>query len=424
VFAKRAPRVSQRRGYNGKEHDYEQEHEQEEHPMIYLDYNATTPLCDAAREAMLPYLNEKFGNPSSVHAAGREARAAIDNARDKIAALLHAKPGEIIFTSGATESCNLGLFGLARSRSADGLPAAASAKAGHIISNKAEHHAVLHAVEHLEDREGFEVTWLNVSKDGMVDLDQLADSIRPDTKLVSIMTANNETGVVQPMREISRICRERGVLLHSDIVQAFGKLDIDVSLVDAGSFAAHKFYGPKGTGFLFLRSGLPIQPLMFGGAHENQRRPGTENVASVAGMAAAAEWVLRDADKEKQRQTQLRDDFWTRIAQLFPDAQQNGDPVHRLANTLNTSFIGVDSETMLMALDLEGVCASSGSACMVGSVRASHVLLAMGLPMESARSAIRFSLGRRTTAEEIASAADALEQIAKRTKDAREYALA
>jgi cysteine desulfurase len=383
--------------------------------MIYLDYNATTPLCDAAREAMLPYLDGKFGNPSSVHAAGREARAAIDNARDKLAALLKAKPGEIIFSSGATESCNLGVLGLARS---------ASSRGSHIISNKAEHHAVLHAIEHLENHEGFEVTWLNVSKNGMIDLDQLADSIRPDTKLVSIMTANNETGVIQPMREISRICRERGVLLHSDIVQAFGKLDIDVSLVDAGSFAAHKFYGPKGTGFLFLRSGLPIQPLMFGGAHENQRRPGTENVAGVAGMAAAAEWVLRDVDAERQREAQLRDDFWTCIAKLFPDAQQNGDPVHRLGNTLNTSFIDVDSETMLMALDLEGVCASSGSACMVGSVRASHVLFAMGLPMESARSAIRFSLGRRTTAEEIANAADALGRIATRTKDAREYAVA
>ena len=383
--------------------------------MIYLDYNATTPLCDAARDAMLPYLNRYFGNPSSVHAAGREARAAVDDARDRLAALLHAKPGEIIFNSGATESCNLGVLGLARSSSSRG---------GHIISNKAEHHAVLHAVEHLENHEGFEVTWLNVSETGMVDLNQLADSIRPDTKLVSIMTANNETGVIQPMREISRICRERGVLLHSDMVQAFGKIDIDVSLVDAGSFAAHKFYGPKGTGFLFLRSGLPIQPLMFGGAHENQRRPGTENVAGVAGMAAAAEWVSRDADAESQREGQLRDDFWTQIAKLFPDAQQNGDEVHRLGNTLNTSFIGVDSETMLMALDLEGVCASSGSACMVGSVRASHVLLAMGLPMESARSAIRFSLGRRTTAEDIANAADALKRIAKRTKDAREYAVA
>jgi cysteine desulfurase len=383
--------------------------------MIYLDYNATTPLCDAAREAMLPYLGRYFGNPSSVHAAGREARAAIDDGRDKLAALLHGKPSEIIFTSGATESCNLGVLGLART---------ASSRGGHIISNKAEHHAVLNAVEHLENREGFEVTWLNVSKNGMIDLDQLADSIRPDTKLVSVMTANNETGVIQPMREISRICRERGVLLHSDIVQAFGKLDIDISLVDAGSFAAHKFYGPKGTGFLFLRSGLPIQPIMFGGAHENQRRPGTENVAGVAGMAAAAEWVLRDAAAERQREAQLRDDFWTCIAKLFPDAQQNGDQARRLANTLNTSFIGVDSETMLIALDLEGVCTSSGSACMVGSVRASHVLLAMGLPMESARSAIRFSLGRRTSTEEIANAADALDRIAKRAKDAREYAIA
>ena len=383
--------------------------------MIYLDYNATTPLCDAARDAMMPYLNRYFGNPSSVHAAGREARAAVDVARDRLAALLRAKPGEIIFNSGATESCNLGVLGLARSSSSGG---------GHIISNKAEHHAVLHAVEHLENHEGFEVTWLNVSEAGMVDLNQLADSIRPDTKLVSIMTANNETGVIQPMREISGICRERGVLLHSDMVQAFGKIDIDVSLVDAASFAAHKFYGPKGSGFLFLRSGLPIQPIIFGGAHENQRRPGTENVAGVAGMAAAADWVSRDVDAESQREGQLRDDFWTQIAKLFPDAQQNGDPLHRLCNTLNVSFMGVDSETMLMALDLEGVCASSGSACMIGSVRASHVLLAMGLPMESAKSAIRLSLGRPTTSEEIANAADALGRIAKRTKDAREYAVA
>jgi cysteine desulfurase len=383
--------------------------------MIYLDYNATTPLCDAAREAMLPFLNRHFGNPSSVHAAGREARAAIDDSRDKLASILHTKPSEIIFTSGATESCNLGVLGLARS---------ASSRDGHIVSNKAEHHAVLNAVEHLENRESFQVTWLNVSKTGMVDLDQLADSIRPDTKLVSIMTANNESGVIQPMREISRICRERGVLLHSDMVQAFGKLEIDVSLVDVASFAAHKFYGPKGTGFLFLRSGLPIQPIMFGGAHENERRPGTENVAGIAGMAAAADWVLRDAKTEQQREAQLRDELWRRIANVFAEAQQNGDRAHRLDNTLNTSFIGTDSETMLMALDLEGICASSGSACMVGSVRASHVLLAMGLPMERASSAIRFSLGRWTTEEEIANAADVLERIAKRTKDAREYALA
>ena len=383
--------------------------------MIYLDYNATTPLCDAAWEAMLPYLGRYFGNPSSIHAAGREARAAIDNARDKLGALLRAKPGEIIFTGGATESCNLAVLGLARSSSSRG---------GHIISNKAEHHAVLHPLEHLEQHEGFEVTWLNVSESGMVDLDQLADSIRPDTRLVSIMTANNETGVIQPMREISQICRDRGVLLHSDMVQAFGKTDVDVSLVDVASFAAHKFYGPKGTGFLCLRAGLPIQPIMFGGAHENQRRPGTENVAGIAGMAAAAEWILRDRETEQERRAQLRDQLWRSIVDVFPDAQQNGDPTHRLANTLNASFIGVDSETMLMALDLEGICASSGSACMVGSVRASHVLLAMGLPTDRARSAIRLSLGKWTTAKEIADAGDALDRIAKRTKDAREYALA
>jgi len=393
--------------------DYE--YEEEEQLMIYLDYNATTPLCDAAREAMLPYLERHFGNASSVHAVGREARAAIDNARDKLGALLRAKPGEIIFTGGATESCNLGVLGLARSSSSRG---------GHIISNKAEHHAVLHPLEHLEEHEGFEVTWLNVFESGMVDLDQLADSIRPDTRLVSIMTANNETGVVQPMREISQICRDRGVLLHSDMVQAFGKTDVDVSLVDVASFAAHKFYGPKGTGFLCLRAGLSIQPIMFGGAHENQRRPGTENVAGIAGMAAAAEWILRDRETEQERRAQLRDQLWRSIVDVFPDAQQNGDPIHRLANTLNASFIGVDSETMLMALDLEGICASSGSACMVGSVRASHVLLAMGLPMERARSALRLSLGKWTTAEEIAATGAALDRIAKRTKDAREYALA
>jgi len=383
--------------------------------MIYLDYNATTPLCDAARDAMLPYLNRHYGNPSSIHAAGREARAAVDNARDKLAALLQVKSGEIIFTSGATESCNLAVFGLARFSSSRG---------AHIISNKAEHHAVLNPVEYLEKRENFEVTWLNVSDNGMVDLDQLGDSIRPDTRLVSIMTANNETGVIQPMREISQICRERGVLLHSDMVQAFGKMDVDVSLVDVASFAAHKFYGPKGTGFLWLRAGLPIEPIMFGGAHENQRRPGTENVAGIAGMAAAADWISRDRQTEQERKAQLRDQLWRRFAAVFPDAQQNGDPVRRLTNTLNVSFTGIDSETMLMALDLEGVCASSGSACMVGSVRASHVLLAMGLPMERARSAIRFSLGSWTITGEISGAGDAFERIAKRTKDAREYAVA
>jgi cysteine desulfurase len=373
--------------------------------MIYLDYNATTPLCDVAREAMLPYLDRHFGNPSSVHAAGRETRAAIDNARDKLAALLRAKPNEIIFTSGGTESCNLAVFGLARCRMQGG---------GHVISAKTEHHAVLNTIEHLERHEGFEVTWLNVSRDGIIDLDQLARAIRPETRLVSIMTANNETGLIQPMREISRICREHGVLLHMDMVQSFGKIDADLSLVDSASFAAHKFYGPKGVGFLFLRSGLSIQPIMFGGAHENERRPGTENVAAIVGMAAAAEWVVQEQEKEQEREKKLRDELWIRITQNVPDAKQNAANAPRLANTLNVSMLGIDSEMLLIALDLEGVCASSGSACMVGSVVASHVLLSMGLPMEHARSAVRFSLGKWTTADEIKAAGDAVRKIVDR----------
>src|SRR5437588_8868493 len=376
--------------------------------MIYLDYNATTPLCNAAREAMEPYFSKHFGNPSSIHRAGREARAAVDNTRDKIAALIKAKPNEIVFTGGGTESCNLAVLGLARCKM-DG--------AGHIICEKTEHHAVLHAVEHLEKHEGFEVTWLDTSNDGVIDLDQLTKSIRPETRLVSIMTANNETGVIQPMREISKICRERGVLLHSDCVQAFGKIDIDAALaglVDAASFAAHKFYGPKGAGFLYLRSGLSLQPVLFGGAHENQRRPGTENVPAIAGMAAAAEFVLGNRQAEQDRQLKLRDELWDLISQNVPDAKLNGENAPRLANTLNVSLLGIDSEMLLIALDLKGICASSGSAWMVGSVSASHVLLAMGFPMERARSAVRLSLGKQTTAEEIVATGKIIAEIGDR----------
>ena len=376
--------------------------------MIYLDYNATTPLCEPARTAMLPFLGEKFGNPSSVHAAGREARAAIDDARDRLADLLGAKAHELIFTSGGTEANNLAILGLARSRTARGK---------HLISAKTEHHAVLNTIEHLEKREGFEVAWLRVSQAGRVDLDQLADTIRDDTVLVSIMHANNETGVIQPLPEISEICRALGVLLHSDMVQSFGKLD--VSLVDAASFAAHKFYGPKGAGLLFLRSGIPIEPIHFGGAHENQRRAGTENVAAIAGMAVAAELVERDREQEQARQGNLRDKLWQEISAMISPVVQNGDTQRRLANTLNISLPALDSETMLMALDLEGVCASSGSACMVGSVVASHVLLAMGLPLALARSAIRFSIGKYTTEEEISTTAGIASEIVQRTNAKR-----
>lgn len=375
--------------------------------MIYLDYNATTPLCAPAREAMLPYLERHFGNPSSVHAAGREARAAIDNARDQLAQLLGAKPSELIFTGSGTEANNLAVLGLARANATRGR---------HLICSSTEHHAVLNAFEHLQQRERFDVTFLPVDRGGRIDPDQLAGELRDDTTLVSIMSANNETGVSQPMREISHVCRTRGVLLHSDMIQSFGKspTNLATGLVDAASFAAHKFYGPKGAGLLFLRAGLPLEAIGFGGAHENQRRPGTENVAAIAGMAAAAAWTLADLDREQARQAELRDRLWNAVSNASADARQNGDARHRLANTVNVSFPGVSSETMLMALDLEGICASSGSACMVGSVMASHVLLAMGHTKELATSAIRFSLGKQTTAEEINTAAAAISRVLER----------
>jgi len=378
--------------------------------MIYLDHNATTPLCAPALEAMQPFLERHYGNPSSVHAAGREARAGVDVARDRLADLLGAKPHELIFTSGGTESNNLAVLGLARAHAERGR---------HLICTSTEHHAVLHAFEHLGKREGFEVTILPVDERGLVEPDELERAIRADTTLVSIMTANNETGVLQPMEELAHVCEERGVFLHSDMVQSFGKVETDLarSGLAAASFAAHKFYGPKGAGLLYLRAGFPIEATQFGGAHENQRRPGTENVPAIVGMAAAAEFVLRDRVAEQERQSALRDRLWESIAAAFLMATQNGATTHRLANTLNVSFDGFSSETILMALDLDGVCASSGSACMVGSVVASHVLLAMGLPERLASSAVRFSLGQGTTEEEIEHAGEIIARVMNRLRE-------
>lgn len=385
--------------------------------MIYLDYNATTPLCAPARDAMEPFLSRHYGNPSSVHAAGREARAGVDNARDSLAELLGAKPHELIFTSSGTESNNLAVLGLARAHADRGR---------HLICANTEHHAVLQAFEHLARRESFEVTFLPVDETGRIDPEELRRAIRDDTILASIMTANNETGVLQPMVDLAHVCGERGVLLHSDMVQSFGKVETSLSErgLTAASFAAHKFYGPKGAGMLYLRAGVPIQAVQFGGAHENQRRPGTENVPAIAGMAAAAEWTVRDRAQEQERQEALRDRLWQRIAETFPAATQNGGQAPRLANTLNVSFAGLSSETILMGLDLEGVCASSGSACMVGSVVASHVLLAMGLPATLASSAIRFSLGRETTVQQIDDAAAIVGRVLGRISSAKSNATA
>ncbi len=381
--------------------------------MIYLDYNATTPLCEPARAAMRPYLEEHFGNPSSIHAAGREARAAIDDARDRLAALLHAKPHELIFTGSGTEANNLAVLGLARSRRARGR---------HLVCGSTEHHAVLHAFEHLQKREGFEVTFLQVDREGRVDPQELGEVVRAETSLVSIMTANNETGVLHAMEEIAEVCCARGVFLHSDVVQAFGKVPLDLAAgtLDAASLAAHKFYGPKGAGLLFLKAGTAIESIQFGGSHENQRRPGTENVAAIAGMAAAAEWTLYEMAAEQARQAALRDQLWRTIRASVPDAQLNGRPADRISNTLNVSFPGLDSETILMALDLEGICASSGSACMVGSVVASHVLLAMGATPEIAGAAIRFSLGKQTSASELAAAGETIVRVVTRLRKLRE----
>ncbi len=373
--------------------------------MIYLDYNATTPLAPEVLEAMRPYLETHFGNASSIHQAGREARAAIDDARERLARLLGAKPHEIIFTGGGTEADNLAIIGLARAQAGVGK---------HVITCATEHHAVLQAFDFLESQEGFSVTRLPVDREGLIDIQTLRDALRPKTTLVSIMSANNETGVLQPLADIAALCRERGVLLHSDMIQSFGKQPVRATDAAAISITAHKFHGPKGVGLLVLRAGISIAKIQFGGSHENERRPGTENVAAIAGLARAAELAVVGMEAEQARQAALRDRLWEGIRAAFPEAILNGHRAQRLANTLNVSFPGLDGEGLLMNLDLEGVCASSGSACMVGSIQPSHVLLAMGVPENIAGATVRFSLGKQTTVEEIEATIAAVERTTAR----------
>ena len=388
--------------------------------LIYLDHNATTPLAPKALEAMLPFLSGEyagaFGNPSSIHAAGRDSRAAIDDCRDRLACLLGARPHEIIFTGGGTEADNLALLGLARNRVRAG-------RQRHLIISQTEHHAVLHAAAYLEKAEGFRVTRLAVDGRGLVDPEELLQTLTPDTALVSIMSANNETGMQQPLRELGEICRAQGVPFHSDMVQSFGKTPVRVDLPgdpgpDAISIAAHKFYGPKGAGALWLRSGVSIDAIAFGGSHENDRRPGTENVAGIAGMVAAAELAMEGMAEEQARQAGLRDRLWEGIRGAFPSAVRNGcwdgSGGRQLANTLNVSFPGADGESLLINFDLEGICVSSGSACMVGSLQPSHVLMAMGSPRENAAAAVRFSLGKGTTGELIEAVIERLPTISRR----------
>lgn len=376
---------------------------------IYADHNATTPLDPQVLDAMLPYLHEHFGNASSVHVFGREARAAVDDARVRIAKLLGAQEGEIVFGGGGTEADNTAIFGVARAQ---------RQKGRHIVSSRIEHHAVLHACQYLEKTGACEVTYLPVSRECLVDPDDLRKAIRSDTVLVSIMSANNETGTMQPVKELAAICRERGVTFHSDAVQSFGKQPVNVNDwgVDLLSIAAHKFYGPKGVGALYIRRGTKIDPLLFGGSHENERRAGTENVAAIVGQATAAELAVAKMDEEQRRLFGLTEKLGDGIATRIRGAHRNGHAKQRIGNTINFSFDGCEEEGLLLGLDLEGVAVSSGSACAVGSLEPSHVLKAMGLPHELTRAAVRFSFGKSNTTADVSDILEALGRVVERLR--------
>lgn len=369
---------------------------------IYLDHAATTPLLPAVLDAMMPHFTDAYGNPSSVHGFGRKARQALTRSRDVIAGQLGAEPGELIFTGSGTESDNLAILGLSRSLLAAGKT--------HIVTSAIEHHAVLHACEALE-QDGFTVTYLEPDGFGRLDAEQVAGAIRPDTGLVTVMWVNNETGVIQPIREIGAIARERGAFMHVDAVQALGALPVNVRdmPVDLMSFSAHKIGGPKGIGLLYCRAGVHLAPLMHGGNQERKRRPGTENVAAAAGFAKAVELAAANHADETMRLTELRNRFLSVLTETAGEEAfvVNGhpDPACQAAAILNISFLATDRESLLFNLDLAGIAASAGSACTSGSLTDSHVLAAMGLPPERTAGAIRFSFGAATDREEVDNAA-------------------
>jgi cysteine desulfurase len=361
---------------------------------VYFDYNATTPLDPQVRDAMLPFLGEIFGNPSSIHHVGRQARSLLDDARDRASKVLGGKPSEIIFTSGGTESNNLAIFGAARLR---------KPKGRHLITSVIEHHAVLHCFQYLAKKEGFDVTYLPVSSIGAVSPDDLRKAIRPDTILVSVMAANNEIGTLQPVAELGAICRERGVLFHTDAVQWFGKepfANIHQFNADLVSICAHKFHGPKGAGALFIKSPLQPDPILFGGGHENERRAGTENLPAVIGFVEALERFVREPVFDRDKLAPFSRRVRT-MAQSLPGVQLVGAGESGLANTVSFLVQGSDSIVLLAGLDLEGICASSGSACSAGSLEPSHVILGLGVDPKLANSLVRFSLGRETTEEDV-----------------------
>lgn len=376
---------------------------------VYLDHNATTPLHADVLAAMLPYLTERFGNPSSLHAWGQEGRQALEAARRRVAAALGSADKEtIVFTGGGTEADNLALIGVALAQQARGR---------HLVISGVEHHAVLHAAAAL-GRQGFEITRLPVDEQGILDPDAVRQAIRPDTVLVSLMHGNNETGVLFPIAAAGRICRERRVTFHCDAVQSFGKLPLDVEAlgVDLLSVSAHKLHGPKGVGALYIRRGTKMQPLLHGGAQERSRRAGTENVAGAVGLAAATGLALGDQEAAGKRMADLRDRLEQGLMAAVSGVVRNGHPAERLPHTSNLSFLGVEAESLILALDLQGIGVSSGAACSSGALELSHVLTAMGLPRQRAQSAIRFSLGRDTAPEAIDRVLEALPPLVERLR--------
>ncbi|RKY88041.1 cysteine desulfurase NifS [candidate division KSB1 bacterium] len=360
---------------------------------IYLDHSATTPVDKRVIKEMLPFFDEKYGNPSSIHLFGREVKTAIEEAREKIAEVINAEPSEIFFTSGGTESDNLAITGTALSM---------KEKGDHIITSTAEHHAVLDTARFLQ-KNGFKVTYVPVNKYGIVELEDIKEALTPRTILISIMHINNEVGSINPISEIGEFARENNVLFHTDAVQSFGKEPIDVKKdnIDLLSLSSHKIYGPKGAGALYIKRGVSPEKIIHGGSQEGNRRGGTENVPGIIGLRKAAEICLEEMENERKYLNKLRDYFWEKLQENIPDIYLNGHPKIRLPGILNVSFPGTDSETVLISLDLKGIAASGGSACTSGSIEPSHVLKAMGVSPEIAQSAIRFSLGRENNKEQI-----------------------
>ena len=377
--------------------------------MIYLDNAATTKTAPEVVEAMLPYFSEYYGNPSSIYAIAGKSKEAITKGREQIANVLGAKPEEIYFTAGGSESDNWALKATFE---------AYKNKGNHIITTKIEHHAILHTCEYLEKR-GFEITYLNVDRDGLISLDELKAAIRPDTILISVMFANNEIGTIEPIAEIGEIAKEHGVLFHTDAVQAYAQVPINVDEmhIDMLSASGHKLNGPKGIGFLYIRKGVKIRSFVHGGAQERSRRAGTENIPGIVGLGAAVERAMRIMDSKTRKEIELRDYLIGRLENEIPHCWLNGHRTKRLPNNINFSFLFIEGESMLIMLDMKGICASSGSACTSGSLDPSHVLLAIGLKHEEAHGSLRLTLSEDSTKEEMDIVAEEVKTIVQRLRD-------